>query len=241
MTGAQSSSSIAAFWDHCMKLDEWRDHPCLHRPSIPKERFMWRNQFFFAFPPSTNLYRMVFWQLQVSLHVDGAEFYANSEYLVWSMASIFGEGHVWDVKFPCVCIPHLLLQDFKDDVHEKVADILAWSLRCAAKGKWPSHGPFGEALTGTRAEWSEQVLAGGWRAAYFGFRYDGKARKEANRFQRSYQHNLACECCLAQKTRPSCEPLLSYKNFYPDAAHTMTSIRKALSCCLVRTHTLKHD
>ena len=65
MTGAQSSSSIAAFWDHCMKLDEWRDHPCLHRPSIPKERFMWRNQFFFAFPPSTNLYRMVFWQLQV--------------------------------------------------------------------------------------------------------------------------------------------------------------------------------
>ena len=179
--------------------------------------------------------------LPIALHVDGAEFYANSEYLVWPMASIFGEGHVWDVKFPCVCIPHLLLQDFKDDVHEKVADILAWSLRCAAQGKWPSHGPFGEALTGTRAEWSEQVLAGGRRAAYFGFRYDGKARKEANRFQRSYQHNLVCECCLAQKTRPSSEPLLSYKNFYPDAAHTMTSIRKALSCCLVRTHTLKHD
>lgn len=118
--------------------------------------------------------------LPIALHVDGAEFYANSEYLVWSMASIFGEGHVWDVKFPCVCIPHLLLQDFKDDVHEKVADILAWSLRCAAKGKWPSHGPFGEALTGTRAEWSEQVLAGGWHAAYFGFRYDGKARTGSN-------------------------------------------------------------
>ena len=164
------------------------------------------------------------------LHVDGAEFYSNSEYLVWSMASIFSQGQIWDVKFPLVCIPHLLLQDVKENVHEKVADIVAWSLRCVSTGTWPTRGPFGEAMSGFRAGLAGQVLAGGWRAAYFGYRYDSKARKESDNFQRSYLHNLVCECCLAQKTRPTCEPRLSYKNFYSDAAHTMTCIREALSC-----------
>lgn len=29
MTGHRSSASIAAFWNHCKSLDEWKDHPAL--------------------------------------------------------------------------------------------------------------------------------------------------------------------------------------------------------------------
>ena len=33
MTGFKTSSSIAAFWDHCKSLDEWRNHPALTDPA----------------------------------------------------------------------------------------------------------------------------------------------------------------------------------------------------------------
>lgn len=29
MTGFRSTSSIAAFWEHCKSLDEWKNHPAL--------------------------------------------------------------------------------------------------------------------------------------------------------------------------------------------------------------------
>lgn len=163
------------------------------------------------------------------LHVDGAEFYSNSEYMVWSMGSVFAEGHVWDIKFPCVCIPHALMHNVKEKVHERVADVLAWSLRAAAAGQWPSRGPFGDELSGFRGELAGTVMSGGWHACYFGYRYDAKARKETNSFTRSYQHNFVCEGCLASKIGKNCDPLLSYKKFYSDAAYRMTTIRNDLS------------
>ncbi|CAK9059150.1 Uncharacterized protein SCF082_LOCUS31390 [Durusdinium trenchii] len=139
MTGAKDHKSIEAFWEHCATLEEWRDHPCLKRPSITRSRL-----------------------LPIVLHVDGAEFYSNSEYMVWSMGSVFAEGHVWDIKFPCVCIPHALMHNVKEKVHERVADVLAWSLRAAAAGQWPSRGPFGDELSGFRGELAGTVMSGGW-------------------------------------------------------------------------------
>ena len=166
------------------------------------------------------------------MHTDGAEFYSNSEYLVFSMGSIFAEGHVWDCKFPCIIIPHshMIESNVKKLVHETASIVFAWSLRAASSGVFPSHGPFGEEMDGFRRELANTPLSGGWRACYFGFRYDAKARKETNYFPRSYQRNFVCESCLASKTRKSCAPALSYKNFYPTAGYRMTTISVVLSC-----------
>lgn len=33
MTGHRSNKSIAEFWEHCLTLDEWKNHPRLTDPS----------------------------------------------------------------------------------------------------------------------------------------------------------------------------------------------------------------
>ena len=105
-----------------------------------------------------------------------------------------------------------------------VAQVIAWSLRCSAIGVAPAEGCFGEALGGQRAKLSGATLADGWRGTFFGCKYDAKARKETNRFPRSYLHNLICESCFAQKKHKGWNSLLTYKNFYPGAVHRMTQI-----------------
>lgn len=171
----------------------------------------------------------------ICIHVDGAEFYANSEVLVWSMQSVFSSGqHVWDSKYPLVVIPHEMIRDadIKQQVQEVIAQVLKWSFRHCAEGVWPSTGPFGEALpSGHRSCQKGKPLAGGaYRACYFAFRADGKGRKEAHMFPRSYLHSFICEACHAQKEHKNWSSALSYKNFYQSAAYRLTTISSTLSC-----------
>lgn len=171
----------------------------------------------------------------ICIHVDGAEFYSNSEVLVWSMQSVFSSGqHVWDSKYPLVVIPHEMIRDadIKQQVQEVIAQVLKWSFRCCAEGVWPSTGPFGEALpSGHRSCQKGKPLAGGaYRACYFGFRADGKGRKEAHMFPRSYLHSFICEACYAQREHKDWDCALSYKNFYQSAAYRLTTISSTLSC-----------
>ena len=143
------------------------------------------------------------------------------------MGSVFAEtGNIWDIKFPIAVIPHSALIDneVKTQLHQKVSEVIAWSLRSAAAGMFPSHGPDGKRLSGQRSSAAGRVCAGNFRAMYFGYRYDAKARKETNAFPRSYLHNFICEACLACKKHKGWNPLLSYKNCYPNAAWRMTPI-----------------
>lgn len=167
------------------------------------------------------------------LHLDGAEFFTNSEFNVWSLQSVLASGDVWDTKFPICILPIECLRDddIKSQTSEIIAQVIAWSMHYASRGLWPSTGPDGIELTGSyRLSRQGQELAGGYRGCYFGFRADGKARKETNLFQRSYLHSSICESCLAQRHHVNWIPLLSYKNFYPSAAHRLTRISPAPSC-----------
>lgn len=38
MTGGRAGEAIGAFWEHCRRLDEWRDHPVLNDPSTQTSR-----------------------------------------------------------------------------------------------------------------------------------------------------------------------------------------------------------
>lgn len=182
-----------------------------------------------GFEPSTNP-----GLLPMCIHADGAEFYTNNEFMVWSLQCIFASGnHVWDSKFPLCVIPVDSLRDadIQTKTQQVIAELVAWSLDQSTKGIWPSEGPHGQKLVGAyRTNQIGQQLAGGYRGCYFGFRCDGKARKECNMFQRSYMHSLICEACLAQRHHKDWQPLLNYKNFYPSAAHRLTTISPAPSC-----------
>ena len=95
-------------------------------------------------------------------------------------------------------------------------------MRQALKGKMPTVGPFGEGLIGVRAERASKLLANGWKFAYFTFRADCKARKEAHNFDRSYQHVQICENCCAERDSKHGDGSLCFKDFYPTAAHLLT-------------------
>lgn len=164
--------------------------------------------------------------LPLVLHTDGAEFYANSEYIVFSMSSLLSESHIWDSKFPICILPHDALgtATAKRHAHETIAKVIAWSLKHAASGTAPMTGFYNEPLVGHRANMAGKELAGGWKACFFAFRYDEKARKETNYYSRSYQHSMVCIRCMAQKEHKNWIPELCYKNFHPSAAHRMTQI-----------------
>lgn len=171
--------------------------------------------------------------LPLCFHVDGAEFYTNSEVLVWPVQSIFAGGHVWDCKYPLVVIPHELLRDqkVKDNAQKTIANIMAWSLKFATLGVWPSSGPNDDiVLSGDRKAKQGRPLAGGiYKACYFGYKADGKGRKDSNLFPRTYLHGLICESCLAQRDHKGWQPLLTYKDFYQSAGHRLTKISSELS------------
>ena len=123
--------------------------------------------------------------------------------------------------------PQNVLCQVRDACHQRVAQVIAWSLECATSGVAPSTGFLGEELIGARAKLANSELANGFRAAYMGCKYDAKFRKETNLFPRSYMHNFVCEGCLAQKKHAGWNSLLTYRNFYPDAPHRMTTIRRS--------------
>lgn len=165
------------------------------------------------------------------LHVDGAEFYSNSEYLCWSLGSAFAVEHVLDTKLPVCILPHASMVDdgVKLAVHKTVATVLSWSLSHCSAGTLPTVGPFGDAL-GDRGNISGETVAGGWKGCFFAYRFDEKARKEVNYFFRSYNHSLICMRCMAQKEHKNWFPQLSYKNFHGTAAYRLTPISSLAVC-----------
>lgn len=160
------------------------------------------------------------------LHVDGAEFYSNSEYICWSLCSIFATDTVLDTKFPIMILPHESMQSesVRRHAHEVLARVVGWSLKCLSTSTFPVTGAFGEPLSAEHLKPNDRPISGGWRGVYFGFRGDEKARKEAHSFCRSYQHAKVCINCFAQRTHKDYDPLLNYKNFSRTAAHRMTRV-----------------
>lgn len=120
----------------------------------------------------------------------------------------------------------------KNACNQMVAQVVAWSLKITASGEWPTVGCFGENLDRHRQKLNSCSFASGWRAAFFGFKYDGKARKETNNFPRSYLHNYICESCLGQRQHKGWDKQLTYMNFYPQAPHRMTLICPPAKVCV---------
>lgn len=68
------------------------------------------------------------------------------------------------------------------------------------------------------------------KAAYFGMRYDMKARYQANFFERWYNCGSICESCMAQQPFKNSDPAMNYKDFRETAVHRMTVISHETYC-----------
>ena len=62
------------------------------------------------------------------------------------------------------------------------------------------------------------------RAAYFGSRYDAKARMQCNYFERYYQCKFICELCMSQRPIAKSVEQLWYFNFKEDCPRYLTYI-----------------
>lgn len=145
LTGTFDRPAIREFWTHVRQLEEWKNHPL------------------FASSTSEELGCTI----PLIFHVDGAEFYTNSEYLVWSFSSALSSGDVWDIKFPMVVLPHSAMHEdgVAAEVHRRVAKLAAWSLKHAAKGIFPDKGMDGEEFhpKTLRFKMKGEPLGLGWR------------------------------------------------------------------------------
>ena len=84
MLGHRGREERARFWDHCFEQEEWESHPAADQSAFPRDRDLFKIT---VLEQCSGLIPLV-------LHVDGAEFYANSEYYVWSLGSAFASGEV---------------------------------------------------------------------------------------------------------------------------------------------------
>lgn len=62
------------------------------------------------------------------------------------------------------------------------------------------------------------------RMAYWAFRYDHKARQEANAFSRWSNCMLLCDRCMSQRPTKKSNPDMNYMNFRDDAPRLLTKI-----------------
>ena len=80
--GNRSGEAISEFWGRIKQLEPWRTHPAWEACSAADLKSL----------------------IGLNFHVDGAEFYRDDEFFVYSMSSVFaGNGMISDVllyKFP---------------------------------------------------------------------------------------------------------------------------------------------
>ncbi|CAE7375107.1 nipblb [Symbiodinium sp. CCMP2592] len=143
------------------------------------------------------------------VHFDGAEMYRNAEYNIWSFSSVFSS-----------------MLDVKDHVHTEIAKLMSWSFKILQEGRFPDRGYYGEELLekSSRGKSRGLPLAGGWKACFYGFRGDQKARRECHFFTRHYNCNLLCDQCVAIKPSKNMVRGMNYKNFSANAPFLLTTI-----------------
>ena len=106
MLGNRSKDAVGEFWEHCLQHDEWKDHPAFADPLVDKKSTilsevcvkLGAENFGKHTLSGENTYLLytyleLFWGIiPVTFHMDGAEFYRDAEYNVWSVSSILASG-----------------------------------------------------------------------------------------------------------------------------------------------------
>lgn len=92
MLGNMTGPARKAFFEHLLSLDAWKGHPVMANPETDLEAI-----------------------IPICFHADGAQFYRDDEFFVWSVSSAFGaKGAIKDVlmtKYPMAIVPEKYMRD----------------------------------------------------------------------------------------------------------------------------------
>ncbi|CAE7832343.1 unnamed protein product [Symbiodinium sp. CCMP2592] len=208
MLGRHSPAAIKQFWRHLQRYvpEEVKDHPALAGCDLSE-------------------------MIQLLIHFDGAEMYKNSEYNIWSFSSALSsllDVDCLETQFVCCILPQKAMQQkqVKNYVHKEIARLMSWSFKVLQSGKFPSTGFYGEEFPSTscRAKRSGTALAGEWKACFYGFRGDQKARRECHYFSRHYNCIQLCDRCCAKTPTEKHMDDMNFKNFSANAPFLLTAI-----------------
>jgi hypothetical protein len=202
ISGDMTSDDMIEFWTHCKTLDEYRNHPSLQ----VEDHLL------------GNLY-------PISIHVDGAEVFTNTEYIYYSISCMFGTGDIYDRKIPVIAVRKCLVQDLKL-LDKQIAQFFANSLEVCERGIMPSKCIFGKNFPpgSVRAKSSGRTIPKSVRACYFNFKFDQKERVNINRFKQNWRCTLLCDSCCAQKPTAKGDPAMFFTNFSADAPYGWTIV-----------------
>ena len=175
--GEEGVEGIVKYWDWA-KTQKWaQEHPCLQGCTDFSKKFgLW-------------------W------HMDGGEFYTNSEYLVTSWQSAHATGDPFAVKIIMSVIPHAMMTDpaVKKKVMVVIAKYVGYVMWVFDSGVLPFEEFYGETLVGHRGQLAGQEIGGGYRPVFTGFKSDLKEEHEVHNFENWYKCTRFCKDCFAEQ------------------------------------------
>lgn len=203
MLGAGGHGSVSTFWQN-LSQEEW-DTP--HHVLELSDRA--------AFVP-------------VNHHNDGAAVNNYTEMQSWTWSSQLVKGDSWDTKFLYAWLPYEYMStpEWKKIVHRELCNFVQWCHEAGESGRFPLTGYYGEQFPDKsyRSQMRGQLLAGGWKFAFFAWKGDRKARKETHQFETGTGSAFVCDVCLACQGFKKGVPRLFYGNCNPSAPWLQTFV-----------------
>lgn len=132
------------------------------------------------------------------IHSDGGDIYRNTEYSIWSWASVLcDEINTFDTRFLIACVDEE--QKVKDVTDAELVRYVLWNIEVMQSGVHPTHDHRGKPLVGQRLLRANTALAGGWRASAVGTQSDLQEEVELHKYTRNYMAKFLCERCLGNR------------------------------------------
>ncbi len=146
----------------------------------------------------------------LGLFGDAARYSKNDKFFAMFWNNILHRtGHSLDRSFPIVVIRHERM--IKSVTLAPVLKALAWSFNVLLEGRWPSHGPRGDLLTGWRAE--RAGLSLGVHAALVEMRGDWEYHVYLHNLKCYWRTHEMCHMCCA--TQESCSEFSEAASWRP--------------------------
>ena len=153
-------------------------------------------------------------------HADGVKIYKAQKAWVYSISSACRKGGSLKTKLVVIILRENRI--IKEKSHDAVGRMMGYVTDTLMTGCFPKSGPDGEPFAPGSKEYLRAGVpyAGGWCAAFAGFKGDWEAKVVIHKSKRSYNSTWICDHCLASR-----DPNFTFGDFRMNAnclAHRFT-------------------